>query len=957
MRILKIMQHQGSRQIPCSFPIQGYNLSVVLFEHSTLNTRTPNAMSPLPSGTVTFLFTDVERSTQMWDHFPELMRPALARHDSLIAEVAARHNGKIVKERGEGDSMFLTFDSAVEAAHAAIAIQNALRTEAWPPDTLLKVRMALHTGETHERDGDYYGGTVNRCGRIRAVGNGGHILLSEVTAGLVRDHLTGCACLRDHGQHHLKDLQRPEHIFELRDDRWTDDFGPLRSLAAFKHNLPLQLTSFVGREQELKNVRTFMTQTRLLTLQGSGGCGKTRLALQAAAEAVDDYPDGVWSVTLAPLAEDELVVRAIANALGIKEEPGREGLQTLCDALQKQTLLLLLDNCEHLVKAVAKVATALLQTCPGLHILATSRRKLNVAGEKCWNVPLLPVPGDTSEPTVEDALRNESVRLFVERATSASADFALTTANLPAVTRICRRVEGIPLAIELAAAWVHAYSPQIIDSRLNNFFSLLVGGSGEKRHETLTALIDWSYDLLTDEERVLLRRLSVFAGGWTLETMEAVCEWGELETGTTFNLLFNLINASLVITGEQEDAQRYRLLETVRQYATKKLEAAGETEAARDAHLRCFLDMAEEAEPKLTGPEQAFWLRTLEAEHDNLRTALKWAIHGETRLRMTSALWRFWATRYLEEGRGWIEGALRYSPHASPTCRAKGLNALGVLVVRQGDYVTGQQLLLEALTLREQHGTQREIAEVHNNLGHVYFGMGSFEEARNCYTTGLDLRKADGDTWGMAGSLTNLGMLARQSNDIAEARQYFEQAFASYRALDDTQNIATVLTNLGVVLELEGSYSQARQHYEDALQVYTTLKNHWGATIALHNLSTLARKQKDNSATYTFALKSAILSNGQGDKEHFAHSLCNLADAYFEARQYPHAVYFYSAADTWRLRLGIVLVHSEETDDEEANLTHLHSVVNTGLFQAQWAAGETASQEEILLYAREFPIS
>ena len=367
--------------------------------------------------TITFLLTDLERSTQLWDRFPELMPAALERHDSLITGAAAEYGGKALKERGEGDSLFLVFDSAVDAAHAALAMQNALRAEAWPPETPIRVRMALHTGEASQRDGDYYGGAVNRCARIRTVGHGGQILLSEVTANLARGLLAHGAGLRDMGLHHLKDLQRPEHLFELRHADWPEEFSPLRSLAAFKHNLPLQLTSFIDREQELKDVRRLLAQTRLLTLTGAGGSGKTRLGLQTAADVVDDYADGAWFVALAPLVDGVLVARGIAYALGIKEEPGRDTLQTLCDALRDQSLLLLLDNCEHVVAAAGRVAQTLLQACPNLRILATSQSRLKVAGEIAWRVPSLSVPGAAAALDVENALRHAGVRLFVERAT------------------------------------------------------------------------------------------------------------------------------------------------------------------------------------------------------------------------------------------------------------------------------------------------------------------------------------------------------------------------------------------------------------------------------------------------------------------------------------------------------------------------------------------------------------
>ena len=813
-------------------------------------------MSPLPSGIVTFLFTDVERSTQMWDRFPECMRAALARHDTLIAEIAQKHNGKVLKDRGEGDSQFLTFESAVDAAHAALAIQNALRAEIWPAETPLKVRMALHTGEASERDGDYYGGPVNRCARVRAVGHGGQILLSEVTAGLAREHLTNGACLRDMGLHHLKDLQRPEHLFELRDVAWTEEFGSLRSLAAFKHNLPLQLTSFVGRKQELKDIRQLLTQTRLLTLLGSGGCGKTRLSLQMAAEVTDEYPNGVWFVELAPIAEGELVTRAIANAMGIKEEPGREVLQTLCAELREQALLLVLDNCEHLAQPVARIAQKLLQSCPNLRILASSRVRLNVAGEVSWRVPSLPVPAEDAALDVENASHYASLSLFVERALFARSDFVLTEVNLPAVTRICRRLEGIPLAIELAAARVGALTPQQIDTRLNNRFKLLVGGVGEKRHQTLSALIDWSHDLLSANERILLRRLSVFVGGWTLEAAETGCEWGELEAGDVLDVLSSLVDASLVIAEEQDGAQRYHLLESVREYAAKRLEEANEIAAMREAHLRCFLALAEEAAPKLSGAEQAQWLECLEAEHDNLRAGLAWAT-GETRLRLACALYSFWYMRsYFFEGINWLQGTLDQCPADCPAFCAAAFNALGNLLMYSSRYPEARTTLEEALRLRREGGDEAGVAETLNCLATTLRGQNNLEEAERCYNDSLELRRKLQDVCGIAGTLNNLGILARDRKDLAKAKSYFEESLHFYAHVKDDAKMAITLINLGVICESQQNCDGARQFYEQALLVCQQQKNHRLTAHILYNLGSAALQQQAHAESLNYFTQS-----------------------------------------------------------------------------------------------------
>jgi class 3 adenylate cyclase len=484
----------------------------------------------LPTGTITFLMTDVEGSTKLADNHPAAMQEALARHDALAGEIVGGHGGTVVKSRGEGDSLFCVFALASDAVGAALALQQAYQAEPWPaPVAPLRVRMGLHTGDATLRDGDYFGGTVNRCARLRAVGHGGQVLLSQTTYELVRDALPGGAGVKDLGTHGLRDLNRAEQIYQLLHPLLPADFPPLRSQENLPNNLPIQTTSFVGREREIAEVKALLGRTRLLTLTGSGGAGKTRLSLQVAADLLDQYADGVWLAELAPLTDPNLVPQTVAQVLGVREEPGRTITQTLVDYLRPKKLLLLLDNCEHLLTACAQLADTLLRACPDLRILASSREGLNIAGETTYRIPSLSLPpvgaGQSVPSTPESLSQYEAVRLFIERAQSAQPSFTVTNQNAPAVAQLCYRLDGIPLAIELAAARVRALPVEQIAARLDDRFRLLTGGSRTAlpRQQTLRALIDWSYDLLSPEEQTLLRRLSVFAGGWTLEAAEAVC--------------------------------------------------------------------------------------------------------------------------------------------------------------------------------------------------------------------------------------------------------------------------------------------------------------------------------------------------------------------------------------------------------------------------------------------------
>jgi len=482
-------------------------------------------VAELPSGTVTFMMTDVEGSTRLWEAHPGIMADVLARHDALAAAAIAENRGFLIKSRGEGDSLFAVFARATDAVAAALAFQQALTRELWPAETPLRVRVALHTGEADLREGDYYGRAVNRCARLRAAAHGGQVLLTAATQEVVQDTLPRGAGLKSLGEHRLRDLDRPEPVYQLLHPSLPAEFDEIRSAEYLPTNLPLQLTSFVGREKEMADLDELLRSSRLLTVTGAGGVGKTRLALQVAAEMVEQFQDGVWLVELGPLSDSALVPQALAAALKVREEPGRTLVQTLTDHLKPRSVLLVLDNCEHLLDACARISDTILRSCPRVKILATSREGLGIAGEMSFRIPSLSMPDPLQHRTAQSLSGFESVLLFLDRARAAQPSFALTDQNAPAVAQICSRLDGIPLAIELAAARVKAMSVDQISARLDDRFRLLTGGSRTAlpRQQTLRATIDWSYDLLSEKEKVLLRRLSVFAGGWTLEAAEKVC--------------------------------------------------------------------------------------------------------------------------------------------------------------------------------------------------------------------------------------------------------------------------------------------------------------------------------------------------------------------------------------------------------------------------------------------------
>jgi predicted ATPase len=587
------------------------------------------------------------------------------------------------------------------------------------------------------------------------------------------------------------------------------------------HNLPAALSRFIGRRQEIPEVKRQLATTRLLTLTGAGGCGKTRLALQVADDLLWEYPEGVWLVELGALTEGGLVTQEVAQAVGVKEEPGRKLEETLAEALRSRRLLLVLDNCEHLVGACAALAQQLLGACPGVQILATSREALGIAGETLFRVPSLAYP-DAQRLPAADAQRvgmlaeYEAVELFVDRARLGQSGFTLTAANGVSVASVCQRLDGIPLAIELAAARVRVLSVEQIVSRLDDRFRLLTGGSRTTlpRQQTLRATLDWSYDLLSEPERVLLRRLAVFAGGFTLGAAEGVCAGEEIEEEEVLDLLGQLADKSLVLAEEQAGESRYRLLETIQRYGAEKLAASGEEAALRGRHRDRYLSLAEQAEPDLRGPRQGKWLTRLEAEHENLRAALLWTSErgeGEAGLRLGAALWWFWYVRgYLTEGRERLATVLAVAgSEAARATRARALNGAGVLAYGQGECEAARALHEESLAIKREIGDQRGIASSLNNLGSVAFNQGEYEAARALHEESLAIEREIGDQQGIALSLNNLGLMAKEQGDYAAARALYEESLAIFREIGDQQGVAYNLEGLAAVVAALGQPGRA----------------------------------------------------------------------------------------------------------------------------------------------------
>ncbi|HKR49690.1 MAG TPA: NB-ARC domain-containing protein [Pseudonocardiaceae bacterium] len=775
----------------------------------------------LPVGTVTFLLTDVEGSTRLLEAAPEAMRVAIARHDEVLDAVICRHGGVRPVDQGEGDSVLAAFARASDALAAALEAQRAFVREPWPAGAVLRVRMALHTGEAQRRDaGNYFGLTVNRCARLRAIAHGGQTVVSRTTRDLSLDRLPEGVALVDLGVHRLRDLGRSEQVFGLVHPELPVGFPPLRSLEVMPTNLPSELTSFVGRHDELIQVGKLLGQARLLTLTGTGGCGKTRLALQAAADTLDGYSDGVWWVALAPVEDAALVAAAVIAALGLREAPGRSLVDTLVQHLRTRRLLLVLDNCEHVVEMCAALVDALLRGCASLTVLATSRAPLGVPGEINWRVPSMAVPAEPVGQLIESLRQFDAVSLFLDRAQQVRPNFAITADTAPAVAQICDDLDGIPLAIELAAARVRMMTPEQICRALSDRFRLLTGGARTlmPRQQTLQASLDWSHDLLSAEERTLLRRLAVFAGGWTLEAAEDVCCDADLDRYAILDLLTALVDQSLVTPDEHGPQTRYRLLETVRQYSTARLIEASERDPLRQRYLTYYLALAERAEPQLlrAGPDNPV-VDSLAIELPNLRAALDWAATADPTagLRLMKALSILWVRGRFQDGEAAYARALDAAGEEPSVLRGRVLAGRGYLGFFGGNEhaLDWCQAALEIGQACDDAWTQGRALYT---LGFAIL-LGDPARGRPLLQRSIELATQAGDTWCRVQAAQLLAEAWMAQDEFDTARPILNDAYAIATRVGFPFIIGRHWYYLGWDAMVHGRLNQARELFERAV--------------------------------------------------------------------------------------------------------------------------------------------
>jgi predicted ATPase/class 3 adenylate cyclase/DNA-binding CsgD family transcriptional regulator len=782
-----------------------------------------------PPGLVTLLFTDVEGSIRLWEADREAMAEASARYDRIVREQVKVAGGRVVKAMDEAFRAVFADPSAALAA--AVAIQRAVGAELWPSGSAVRVRMALNSGACVERDGDYFGPVVNRVARLLDVGHGGQILLSEATYELLAGRLPSGIRFRDLGEHRLKDLGQPQRVLQVTGPGLAGGFGALRSLdhPALRHNLPAQATSFVGRADELAELRALISGgSRLITIAGPGGIGKSRLALQVAAEAVDGAGDGVWLAELAPVADPELVARTVAAVLQVREEPGRPVLNTLADAIGDRYLLVVLDNAEHVLGAAAKLADAMLRSCPRACLLVTSREPLGVGGEHVFRVPPLPVPpADLAAPDKLAAF--ESVQLFAEHAAMHRQGFAVDEANAAAVAAVCVRLDGIPLALELAAARLGSLSVSELSSRLDQRFRLLTGGNRTAlpRHQTLRALIDWSYDLLNPEEQIVFGRLSAFAGGWTLAAAEAVTSVGGTTEWQVLDLLAALVDKSLVQAEDFHGSTRYRLLETVRQYAAERLaqRPSSEQGETRAAHRDHYLALVETAAPQLRGWDAAVWLDRLEVEFDNVRAALAFSVtdpHGaEPGLRLAAGLRAFVFSRGHSGEVLEALGALLGRPDARQPTRylARALITNCKLLTHFDRSPNIPSMAEGAITIARGLADDALAADALAALNWFSFLQGDLSAALARADEAVALARAAGNPTQLVVALGHRAVFKAEAGDLDASIADYQEVLSLARASGDNYTLVVTLVNLGVDQIVAGEFPFALAYLQDAIKV------------------------------------------------------------------------------------------------------------------------------------------
>ena len=823
----------------------------------------------LPTGTVTFFFSDIEGSTRLIQKLGESYPDVLLAHHTVLRQALAEHGGNEL--RTEGDSFFIVFGSALDACSGAAAAQQALQSHAWPEGGRVQVRIGLHTGEATLVGNEYLGLDVHRAARVASAAHGGQVLVSETTRALVDHVLPSSLTLKDLGLHRLKDLARPERLYQLNIDGLPGEFPALRTLEATPNNLPTQMTSFIGRDDQVREGRELLSRARLLTLTGPGGTGKTRLSLQIAADVMDQFPDGVYFVPLAAVQDPELVPSAIAQALAISSTGGRRPIDALLEHLHDKRTLLVLDNFEQLLPA-APLAIMLLEGSPGLRVLVSSRSVLRVYGEQEFPVPPLAVPDLKALPSLSALSQFEAVRLFIERAVAVKPDFRATNENAPAIAGICERVDGLPLAIELAAARIKLFSPQALLSRLEKSLTALGSGARDlpSRQQTLRGAIQWSYDMIDAPGRRLLARFSVFARGGSLEQVESVCGPPDDIGGDVIDMLDQLADQSLVRRLPDFSEPRFLMLQTIREFAAEQLEQSDEAAAIKDRHVQAFIALAQQAQPHVFGSRRKEWLDRLEMEDDNLRAALDWTLatgDAKNAMLLSACLWRFWQMRgHIHEGRARVVAALALPKSRDyPMERLQALEAAGGLAYWQADMESAQRFYDECLELTRTTGDKQALANaLYNAAFPNVVNMRESERPRQLLLEALPLFRELGDQSSVGRTLWGLGNGYYFDREYPTAKVTLEESHAVFRTIDDRFGLGWALHTHGLVSLKMGDIEAARKDFLEAIELFKEGGDVSGMVLQLDNLSQVIRADGDPGTATRLASAARVHQRSTG---------------------------------------------------------------------------------------------
>lgn len=939
---------------------------------------------------VTFMFTDIEGSTRRWEADRSAMQEAMRMHDEILKRTIETVEGWIF--RNVGDGVCATFPSPGAAVRASFQIQLALAQQDWAPFDPLKVRIALHTSRAirHGHDDDMSPELI-LCARLLSTAHGGQVLLSEATALQVRADLTEGSTVKDLGLHRLKDLSRFEHVFQLVHPDLQSDFPPLLSLNV-SHNLPSRLTSLIGREEDVRVVRDLIRKHRVLTIAGAGGIGKTRLALKIAADALDRFRDGVWFVALGALRDPALVTQAVASALGVRDESSRapEDAAALAEVLQTKNLLLVLDNCEHLLDECSGLVETLTSRCPHVVVFATSQQPLGIAGEKIWTLQPMPVPSE-GVTAVRDIERYEAVQLFLQRARDIDPTFSLDDARAVEVAKVCRALDGLPLAIELAAARINALTVEGIAAGLEDRFRLLSRArrSGPERQRTLLGAVQWSYELLDEPEQALFARLSVFMDGAPLEAIEAVASDDDTASLGLVELLAGLVDRSLVMFDTTVGGSpRYRMLETLRHFGAEQLRSRSEAREVESRHATYYLSLAEAAALELRGVHQLSWLERLKHEQGNFRAALAntLAHRPEVAVRVAGRLWWLWWRGGLwSEGSHWLEKVLATNAGTADD-KLRAICGAALLAALENRYAAAESLVHEGTELATRIEDQSSLAWLATVLGEVAYykrdldavehacgealssfeqlddswGMawalrlrgqamgsrGRFEEAARLHERGLQLFRSVGDSWGMSWELYFLGAIARSTGDHEGARSYYEEALRFFRDSDEQAGIAHVLQELAELTRIEGDFTSAGELFGESLILLEAVGDKHCSAASLTGIGIVAHHQGNQEQALARLTDSIRLCRRLQHPVGAAWAVQALAKVLAARGDAQEAALLLGAVHSLRQSADAPLSGADEKDLED-QIHAIRSSVGATRFQAQWSKGRALDLQAV----------